>query len=235
MRVSARQLTTGRHRTTLTPPSLTVKLLDDLVGGLASAGPRWYSCPVGFTIRPLTPERWPALEQLFGKAGASNGCWCMYWRLGPRYHERQRELNRQDRRQLAASAPASGLLAYDGDIAVGWAELAPRADLPWLNQTRFLRPVDDLPVWSVPCFYVRRTHRGLGVMGALIAGAVQAASAAGAPAVESYPVDTQMTGHTGNLFPGVASIFAAHGFEVIARRKPDRPVMRRSTGGRELR
>ena len=133
---------------------------------------------MGFTIRPLTPERWPALEQLFGKAGASNGCWCMYWRLGPRYHERQRELNRQDRRQLAASAPASGLLAYDGDIAVGWAELAPRADLPWLNQTRFLRPVDDLPVWSVPCFYVRRTHRGLGVMGALIAGAVQAASAA---------------------------------------------------------
>jgi hypothetical protein len=33
--------------------------------------------------------------------------------------------------------------------------------------------------------------------------------------------------HTGNLFPGVASTFAWHGFEVVARRKPDRPVMRR--------
>jgi hypothetical protein len=37
-------------------------------------------------------------------------------------------------------------------------------------------------------------------------------------------------GHTRNLFPGVASVFARHGFEVVARRKPDRPVMRRETG-----
>jgi hypothetical protein len=41
------------------------------------------------------------------------------------------------------------------------------------------------------------------------------------------PVDTTVPGHTGNLFPGVASAFARHGFQVIARRKPDRPVMRR--------
>jgi len=31
-----------------------------------------------------------------------------------------------------------------------------------------------------------------------------------------------------DLFPGIASTFARHGFEVVARRKPDRPVMRRS-------
>ena len=34
------------------------------------------------TISPLTSGRWPALEDLFGRAGASNGCWCMYWRIG---------------------------------------------------------------------------------------------------------------------------------------------------------
>jgi hypothetical protein len=27
-------------------------------------------------IRPLTPDRWPAFEALFGRSGASNGCWC---------------------------------------------------------------------------------------------------------------------------------------------------------------
>ena len=32
------------------------------------------------TIRPLTPDLWPALEDLFGETGACNGCWCMYWR-----------------------------------------------------------------------------------------------------------------------------------------------------------
>ena len=52
-------------------------------------------------------------------------------------------------------------------------------------------------------------------------------AAAGAPALEAYPVDTTVPGHTGNLFPGVASAFARHGFQVIVRRKPDRPVMRR--------
>ena len=27
------------------------------------------------TIRPLTPELWPALDDLFGENGAGNGCW----------------------------------------------------------------------------------------------------------------------------------------------------------------
>ena len=118
-------------------------------------------------------------------------------------------------------------MAFDGELAVGWCEVAPRADLPWLDRSRYLRPVDDLPVWSVPCFYIRRTHRGQGITNALIEAAVAMAGAAGAPALEAYPVDTQVPGHTGNLFPGIAATFARHGFTVAARHKPDRPVMRR--------
>jgi hypothetical protein len=213
------------------------------------------------TIRPLTAEQWPALEDLFGKAGASNGCWCMYWRIGPRYRSRPPAENKEDLARLAAAGAAGaagaggtaaagsaaeadgaagsagraagsggtapGLLAFDGDVAVGWCELAPRADLGWLARTRYLQPPDDLPVWSVPCFYVRRTDRGRGVTDALIAGAISAASAVGAPALEAYPVDIAVAGHTRNLFPGIASTFARHGFGVVARHKPDRPVMRR--------
>jgi GNAT superfamily N-acetyltransferase len=178
------------------------------------------------TIKPLTAETWPALEDLFGPAGASNGCWCMYWRLGPRYRDRPREDNRHELHRLAASGQPPGLLAFDGCTAVGWCELAPRAELGWLAHARGLQAIDDLPVWSVPCFYVRRSHRGTGVMGALIDAAVQAAASAQAPALEAYPVDTSMPGHTGNLFPGIASAFAERGFKVVARRRPDRPVMR---------
>jgi GNAT superfamily N-acetyltransferase len=187
--------------------------------------------PMDLVIRPVTAERWAALEDLFGKAGASNGCWCMYWRIGPRYAQRPRAENRRDLHRLTVSGPPPGLLAFDGDVAVGWCELAPRADLAWLAQARYLQSVDDLPVWSVPCFYVRRTHRGQGVIDALIQAAVPATAAGGAPALEAYPVDTSVPGHTRNLFPGVASVFARHGFRVVARRKPDRPVMRRETGG----
>jgi GNAT superfamily N-acetyltransferase len=182
---------------------------------------------VQLSIRPLTAEYWTALEDLFGRAGASNGCWCMYWRLGPRYRERPRERNRADRRRLAAAGHPPGLLAFDGDLPVGWCELAPRAQLFWLAHARYLAPVDDLPVWAVPCFYVRRTHRGRGITGELIDAAIRHATSAGAPALEAYPVDTAVPSHTRNLFPGAASTFAAHGFQVMVVRKPDRPVMRR--------
>jgi GNAT superfamily N-acetyltransferase len=180
-----------------------------------------------FTISPLTFERWPALEDLFGATGASNGCWCMYWRIGPRYRDRPRADNKRDLQQLATSGQSPGLLAFDADLAVGWCELAPRAELGWLAHARYLEPLDDLPVWSIPCFFVRRTHRHRGVMAALIEASAGVAAAAGAPALEAYPVDTAVPGHTRNLFPGVASAFARHGFRVLARRKPDRPVMRR--------
>jgi len=154
----------------------------------------------------------------------------MYWRIGPRYRDRPREDNKRDLERLARSGTPPGLLAFDGDTAVGWCELAPRADLDWLARGRYFRPVDELPVWSVPCFYVRRTHRRRGVMGGLIDAAVGVAGSAGAPAVEAYPVDTSVPGHTRNLFLGVASVFAEHGFEVVARRQPDRPIMRRFLG-----
>jgi GNAT superfamily N-acetyltransferase len=180
-----------------------------------------------YAVRALTAATWPALADLFGRAGASNGCWCMYWRLGPGYRERSREENRRDLCDLAGSGRPPGLLAFEGDRAVGWCNLAPRADLAYLARARFLAPVDDLPVWSVPCFYVRRTHRGRGVAGALIQAAVAEARRAGAPALEAYPVDTAIPGHTGNTFPGTASAFARHGFREVARRKDDRPIMRR--------
>jgi GNAT superfamily N-acetyltransferase len=182
------------------------------------------------TIRPLTAATWPALEDLFGPAGASNGCWCMYWRVGPGYGRRPRDDNRNDLRQLAGSDRSPGLVAFDAGLAVGWCQLAPRADLSWLARARYLQPVDDLAVWSIPCFYVRRTHRGRGVMGALIEVSVSAAAVGGAPALEAYPVDTQVPNHSRNLFVGTASAFARHGFGVVARRAPDRPVMRRAVG-----
>jgi len=77
------------------------------------------------TILPLTPDLWPALEDLFGKSGACNGCWCMYWRIGSAYHKRPRERNRADFREVVRGGPPPGLVAFNGDIAVGWCQLTP--------------------------------------------------------------------------------------------------------------
>ncbi|MCI0430668.1 MAG: GNAT family N-acetyltransferase [Rhodospirillales bacterium] len=177
-------------------------------------------------ILPLTPELWPALEDLFGKSGASNGCWCMFWRIGAAYRERPREQNKAAFRKVVRRGAPPGLLAFDGEVAVGWCQVTPRAALPWLERARVSRRVDELPVWSLSCFYVRRGYRRRGVTVALIAAVVKAAKRAKAPALEAYPVDTGAPNCTSNLYTGTASTFARAGFKIVARRAPARPIMR---------
>lgn len=177
-------------------------------------------------IRPLTPDLWPALEDLFGKSGASNGCWCMYWRIGSDDHKRPREKNKAAFRSVVKRGPPPGLLAFDGDVAVGWCQLTPRDDLPWLDRGRLLKPVDDVPVWSLSCFYVHRGYRKRGVTSTLIAAAVKAAKRAKVPALEAYPVDTDAPKSTSNIYTGTASTFARAGFKTVACRVPSRPIMR---------
>src|SRR5690242_19221038 len=106
-----------------------------------------YAARVKLTVRPVAPELWPALEDLFGPRGACNGCWCMYWRLGPAYFRRPHERNRRDLAARVRAGPPPGLLAFDGDLAVGWCQLTPRDELPWLERNRMLGRVDDAPVW----------------------------------------------------------------------------------------
>ncbi|GAB2647203.1 hypothetical protein GCM10009743_23460 [Kribbella swartbergensis] len=56
-------------------------------------------------------------------------------------------------------------------------------------------------------------------MTTLIDGAVRQARPLGARVLEAYPIDTDVPGHTLNLFPGVASVFATAAFAFVARRQ----------------
>jgi GNAT superfamily N-acetyltransferase len=178
-----------------------------------------------FKVVPLTPELWPALEDLFGKWGASNGCWCMYWRIGGAYRGRRDE-NRKALRKLVRRGAPPGLIAFDGDLAVGWCQLTPRDALPWLDRMRWFERVDDAPVWSISCFFVRKSHRRQGVMSALIAGSLKIAKRAKVRALEAYPIDTAVPKSTSNIFTGTVSAFARAGFKEVARLAAARPIMR---------
>jgi GNAT superfamily N-acetyltransferase len=97
--------------------------------------------------------------------------------------------------------------------------------LPWLDRAWRLKRLDDIPVWSISCFYVRKGYRKQGITSALIAAALKAAKAAGAPALEAYPLDADLTPSASGT--GYASTFARAGFKIVARRTPPRPIMRR--------
>jgi GNAT superfamily N-acetyltransferase len=175
-------------------------------------------------IRPLTPDLWPALEDLFGEQGACNGCWCMYWRIGADYRRKPRGRNKEAFREVVERGPPPGLLAFDGDVPVGWCQVTPRDGLPWLDRVWRLKRVDDRPVWSLSCFYVRKGYRKRGITFALIEAALDAARRAKAPALEAYPLDADLTPSASGT--GYASTFARAGFETVARHVLSRPIMR---------
>jgi len=186
-----------------------------------------------FVVRPLTPELWPALEDLFGDQGPVSRCWCMYWRIGEDYRRRPPDANKAAFHGLVESGPPPGLLAFDRDlpapgvhaqVAVGSCQLTPRDDLPWLDRAWRLKRVDDLPVWALSCFYIRKGYRKRGVASALIAAALNTAKRAGAPALEAYPLDSDLTPSASGT--GFASTFARAGFKVVARHAAPRPIMR---------
>jgi GNAT superfamily N-acetyltransferase len=72
---------------------------------------------------------------------------------------------------------------------------------------------------------VRKGYRKRGITSALIAAALKTAVAAGAPALEAYPLDGDLTPSASGT--GYASSFARAGFKVVGRHTPLRPIMRR--------
>jgi len=175
-------------------------------------------------IRSLTPGLWPALEDLFGKVGACNGCECMNWRIGSAYRKRDRERNKAAFREIVKQGPPPGLLAFDGELAVGWCQLTPRNTLPWLDRAWRLGASI-----TYRCGQFHASMSAKGIDGAalppqLIKAAVKIARAAGAPALEAYSLDGELT-HSSS-WTGYASTFVRAGFKVVARHTPPRPIMR---------
>lgn len=183
------------------------------------------------TFHPVTPDRWDDLETLFGENGACEGCWCMHWRVpAAEYEAGKGEVNRRALRERVEAGEPPGLLAYDGDTPVGWCAVGPRDEFVRLEASRILAPVDDVPVWSVPCFYVAPEARGRGVSVALLKAAGDYARERGGGTLEGYPVEPTERQSPAFVWTGLASAFEAAGFEEVERRSEKRPIMRREVG-----
>jgi GNAT superfamily N-acetyltransferase len=180
------------------------------------------------TFLPLTRERWPDFEALFGERGACGGCWCMWWRLTKKEFDAQKgEGNRKAMMDIINSGRVPGILAYHDGRPVGWCSVAPRIEYPRLERSKALLPVDDRPVWSIVCFFVAKPYRRQGASGQLLRAAVEYVKERGGGIAEGYPVEPKKE-KIPDLFVyhGLASAFRKAGFEEAARRTETRPVMR---------
>ncbi|WP_370249847.1 GNAT family N-acetyltransferase [Nocardioides sp.] len=146
----------------------------------------------------------------------SSNCFCLSHRIPSALNRSLRGQARSDKvEELLRSGPL-GVIAYDDEVPVGWAAVAPRSETGFAR-SRTIPRVDDLDVWSVWCLRVRPGHRGRGLTHRLIAGAVGFARERGAPALEAYPLDNAGRRIEQTMaYVGTRAAFEAAGFRWVA-------------------
>ena len=178
-------------------------------------------------IEPVTPERWPAMVELFERRGPRGGhrnapaygCWCMYWRDRTLPHG---DPKKRAMAELVRAGREPGLLAFEDDKPVGWVSVAPREEYLALLQSPQYRPRDDdAGVWSIVCFVIDREARGRGLAHELLDAAVTHALQRGATSIEAYAHISNSGDYMGNV-----ALFEQHGF-VPVREAAKRTIMRR--------
>jgi GNAT superfamily N-acetyltransferase len=148
-------------------------------------------------IRPSTVDLRPALEDLFARGGDGDahcaGACAWRWRAKG-FSSSTVAANRAARPDLADRQPAVGLVALDGEQAIGSCSVGPRADYHRFEHSWTTPRIDRQSAWSMICLVVRRTRRGQGVARALIDAALAHAAAHGAPVIEGYPTTARTAG-----------------------------------------
>jgi GNAT superfamily N-acetyltransferase len=193
---------------------------------------------VQWETHPVTPDRFDDFADVINKNRRPTHCWCLSHRLTAKEIEALGGTGPTARetamRALCERDHPPGVVTYLDGQPVGWCNIGPRAEITRLARSTLMRPVDDLPVWSIVCVVVRSGYRRRGVTQALIEGAVAYAASNGAPAVEAHPVDPgdQRMDLT-MAFVGTRAMFEKIGFEVVGTTdavasKLPRLVMRRT-------
>jgi GNAT superfamily N-acetyltransferase len=186
-----------------------------------------------FKVFTLTPDRWQDFETLFGEHGAYGNCWCMFWRMKrSEFMKMTGEEKKAAMVDLVNSGVVPGVMLYEKDQPIGWCSIDRRETLYPLERSTTLKRIDDQPVWSIVCFFVKRGYQKQGLMKILVRGAVDHARDHGARIVEAYPTDLQMvtmagkhlTGYHGYM--GIASTFRKSGFLEVDRPNEYQVIMR---------
>ncbi len=110
-----------------------------------------------------------------------------------------------------------GIIAFDGEVPIGWCTFGPRDSFPRLNRARTLQCGDSSSVWSLPCFFVIRGYRGMGVAKATLKHALEAMKEKGAKIAEGYPSKPNKDGRYIAAFSwtGTISLFEKAGFTIV--------------------
>lgn len=169
-------------------------------------------------FHPVTADRWGDFEQLFECKSGPHNCWCMVWRTNEnkitipgKAGKKASIRNRVDR------GTPIGLLAYSDNKPIAWCSIAPRDTYKSLGGDK----TKD-GVWSLACFFIKRSFRNMGVTSRILAAAVDYAKDNGAQYVEAYPVAHDSPSYR---FMGFVPTFEKAGFRFVKSAGSRRNVM----------
>lgn len=179
-------------------------------------------------LEPLTSSNWKTFETLMGEKGGCGNCWCMYFRLPYKtFQENKPDGNKKMMKQLVNRGLPQGLIASMNKEPVGWIAMAPREDYMRVENSRVFKRIDDKPVWSITCFFIKKKFRHKGLSQLLISGAVDFAKKKKIKTLEAYPAIpyAEKVPHP-FLWVGVLSSFLNNGFKIVRQHSKSRAMVR---------
>lgn len=181
------------------------------------------------TFEPVTKKNWGKFVQLFGEKGACGNCWCMYFRLKKSEFDNGKhdDGNKEAMKELVWDGMPVGLIGlYDGE-PIAWCAFAPRTDFRKLQNSRVHKPIDDEPVWSIPCFFIAKEYRRRGVSVAMLKGVITYARKNKIKIIEAYPtIPTQEKLPDAFAWIGLYKSFEKAGFKIVDKTSKHRPMVR---------
>jgi GNAT superfamily N-acetyltransferase len=176
------------------------------------------------SIHKVAATDFPLIEQLFGKNGACEGCWCMYWRVNTNkeYKEGCGTKNKNSLKKLVEKGKVHALIAMYGNQPAGWCTYGPRKDFKRLKDYRTLKRDTHPGLWSIVCFFTSLKYRRKGISNALLEKSIEECFKNGATEVEGFP--TKMTGKYTYTYTGITSQFERLGFKHMVREGEKRVI-----------
>ncbi len=181
------------------------------------------------TFEPLTKANWKKFVDLFGSKGACGNCWCMYFRVKKSEFEegKANDGNKKAMHDIVWKNRPTGILAlYEGQV-IAWCAFAPRQDYLKLENSRVHKRIDDKLVWSIPCFFIDKNFRRMGVSVALLKAVKKYAKEKKIKIIEAYPaIPTQGKLPDAFAWVGLYRSFEKAGFKIVDRTSTNRPMVR---------
>ncbi len=181
------------------------------------------------TFEPLSKNNWEQFVQLFGDKGACGNCWCMYYRLKKSEFDegKSEDRNKLAMREIVWENKPAGILGIYDSHPIAWCAFAPREDFVKLENSRVHKRIDNNSVWSIPCFFIDKKFRRLGVSVAMLKGVIKYAESNGIKIIEAYPaIPTQEKLTDAFAWIGLYKSFERAGFEIVDNTSKNRPMVR---------